>query len=174
MEKYPKEDFVTPKAEIRETKNKGKGLFAKEKINKGEVVIVWGGNYVTKDEAEVAKQQGKLVMQFDDNLFSVEDRGESSAYFVNHSCNPNLWMKDSFTLEALKDININEELTADYVMWETREDYVSKWVCFCGSINCRGRITGKDYLLLDLQQRYKNHFLPFINKKINLWKAIKM
>jgi hypothetical protein len=105
-------------------------------------------------------------MQFDKDLFSVEDRGVSDAYFVNHSCNPNLWMRDSFTLEALRDISIDEELTADYAMWETREEYTSSWICKCGSSNCRGKVTGLDYILKDLQERYKNHFIPFINERI--------
>ncbi len=110
--------------------------------------------------------QGKLVMQFDEGVFSVEDRGVSDSYFVNHSCEPNLWMKDAFTLQERRDIETGEELTADCAMWETNEDYVSKWICNCGSINCRHKITGKDYLLPELRKKYDDHFIPFINKKI--------
>ncbi|MDD3693837.1 MAG: SET domain-containing protein-lysine N-methyltransferase [Candidatus Pacebacteria bacterium] len=151
--KPPREDWVNPKIEICETKKRGKGLFASQPINKGTVVIIWGGNYVNKKQADIAKNRGMLVMQFDDNLFSIEDRGESDAYFINHSCNPNVWMKDAFRLETMRDVKIGEELTADYILWETDENKISKWKCECGAFNCRQVITGKDYLLPELQKK---------------------
>lgn len=163
----PKEDWINPKIEIRTTENRGKGMFAISTISKGEKVLLWGGNYVNKDEAEKAKAEGKLVMQFDEDLFSIEDRGESNAYFINHSCEPNVWMKDAFTLEAMRDIFPGEELTADYVLWETDEDKISKWECLCGSENCRHSITGKDWQKPELQEKYRGHFLPLIEKRIN-------
>lgn len=164
--KIPKKDWLNPKIEIRNTQNKGKGMFAIDFIKKGEVVVIWGGNYVDKKKADIEKNNGKLVMQFDENLFSVEDRGESDTYFINHSCNPNVWMHDTFSLETMRNINKGEELVADYVIWETDENKISKWKCSCGSSNCRGIITGKDYLIPGLQDKYKNHFLPLINKRI--------
>ena len=57
-------------------------------------------------------------MQRDTDLFSIEDRGDDDGYFVNHSCNGNLWMTDAFTLTARRDINKDEEITADYALWE--------------------------------------------------------
>lgn len=162
----PKEDWINSKIEIRNTSDRGKGMFATSPIYKGEVVVVWGGNYVNKKEADRASENGKLVMQFDEDLFSIEDRGESNAYFINHSCNPNVWMKDAFTLEARKDITIGEELMADYALWETDENKISKWRCFCGFLDCRHVVTGKDWRLPELQERYKGHFLPLISKRI--------
>ena len=162
----PKEDWVSPKIEIKNTENRGKGMFAIEPILKGETVVIWGGNYVNKGQAEKARSEGMLVMQFDEDLFSVEDRGVNDAYFINHSCDPNVWMKDAFTLEAMRDIAPGEDLTADYVLWETDEDKISKWECRCGSINCRHQITGKDWQIPELQEKYKGHFLPLIEKRI--------
>jgi SET domain-containing protein len=162
----PKEDWINPKIEIRNTENRGKGMFAVEPILKGETVVIWGGNYVNKEKAEKAKSEGKLVMQFDEDLFSIEDRGESDAYFINHSCEPNVWMKGTFTLEAMRDINKGEELTADYVLWETDEDKVSKWECRCDSLKCRRHITGKDWQIPELQEKYRGHFLPLIENRI--------
>lgn len=164
---FPQKDWVSPKIEIRITENRGKGMFAVEPISKGEEVVVWGGNYVNKDQAEKARGEGKLVMQFDEDLFSIEDRGESDAYFINHSCEPNVWMKDVFILEAMRDISVGAELTADYVLWETDENKVSKWECGCGSKKCRRIITGKDWKILELQEKYRGHFLPLIQKRID-------
>lgn len=125
----PKEDWVSPKIEIKNTETRGKGMFSVTHIPKGEEVVIWGGNYVNKKQAEKAKSEGKLIMQFDENLFSIEDRGKSDAYFINHSCTPNVWMKGAFTLESMKDIAPGEELTADYSLWEADENKISKWEC---------------------------------------------
>ncbi|MBU3968733.1 SET domain-containing protein-lysine N-methyltransferase [Patescibacteria group bacterium] len=91
--------------------------------------------------------------------------GEDKSWFMNHSCEPNVWMEESFTLVAKRDINIGEEITSDYSIWES-ESYISKWECKCGSKNCRKTIIGKDYLKPELQKEYKNHSIPLINKKI--------
>ena len=48
-------------------------------------------------------------------------------YFTNHSCDPNIWMKDAVTLIARRDIQIDEELTADYALWEGDENFVAAW-----------------------------------------------
>ena len=162
----PENDWINPKIEIKETQSRGKGMFAISPIAKDEEVVRWGGIFIHKDEAEKAKQEGKLVMQFDEDLYSIEDRGESDAYFINHSCEPNVWMSGPYTLVAMRDIAAGEELTADYVLWEADESKISTWECRCGSKHCRGRITGMDWKLKDLQENYKGHFLPLINKKI--------
>ncbi|HEY1074493.1 MAG TPA: AAA family ATPase [Patescibacteria group bacterium] len=158
--------WINSKAEIKVSPVQGKGLFARELIKGGEEVVRWGGEYTDRVGAEVARNTGKLVMQWDDNLFSIEDRGDDDAYFINHSCEPNLWMKDAYTLIARRDINPGEELTADYALWEADENYVSRWECKCGSSRCRHKITGKDWRRPELQKHYKDHFSPLINKRM--------
>lgn len=165
MSKFPEKTWISPKIEVRKSRI-GKGMFAKEPINKGEIVIIWGGDYTNTEGVMQVKEEGKLVMQWAEDVWTVESRGDEDAYFVNHSCDPNLWMKDISTLVARRNITKDEELTADYVMWEADENYVSKWECSCGSSLCRKRITGKDWRLLDLQERYKGHFSFLINNRI--------
>lgn len=166
----PVKDWVSSKIEIRKTAGKGKGAFAVGEIKAGEPLIIFGGEYTDSEGAKGARLAGKLVMQWDDNLFSVEDRGDDLGYFINHSCDPNAWMKDVFTIVAKRNIKIGEEITADYALWEADENYISKWECKCDSPICRKKVTGKDWRLPELQERYKNHFSPLINKRI---KAIK-
>lgn len=158
--------WITPKVMIVPSDISGKGLFAIAVIKKNEKVVVWKGNYFNKKEADKVKREGKLVMQWDEDLFSVEDRGDDIAYFINHSCDPNLWMQDAYILVARRDIKKGEEITADYALWEADQNYVSKWQCVCGSSLCRKRITGRDWCLPELQKRYKGHFSPLINKRI--------
>jgi SET domain-containing protein len=165
-------DWVNPKIEIREVAGKGRGMFAAARINNGEKVLMWGGNYVNAVEAEKAKAAGKLVMQWDEDLYSIEDRGEEVGYFINHSCDANTWMADARTLIAKRDIEAGEEATADYALWENG-DYVSGWECRCGSPLCRGRVTGQDWKLPNVQERYRGHFSPLINRKINEKKVLK-
>jgi SET domain-containing protein len=164
--KPPQQSWIHPNIEIKVSELGGKGMFATSPIGLGEKVLVWGGVYVNKQEAQGAVQEGKLVLQWDDDLFSVEDRGEDDAYFINHSCDPNVWMSDAFTLVARRDISTGEELTADYALWEAREDYVSSWDCHCGAKNCRGKVTGTDWMLQELQISYSGHFSPLLNKRI--------
>ena len=165
----PKESRLNPKIAIRETDSRGKGMFAMEPIKTGEAILVFGGEYVNAEEAKEAERRGKLVMQWDDDLFSVEDRGADPTYFINHSCDPNTWMEDAFTIVAKRDVEVGEELTIDYALWEADENYVSRWECKCGSSMCRKRVTGNDWRLPELQERYKGHFTPLINKRIGVW-----
>jgi SET domain-containing protein len=166
MKNYLKESWLDSRIEIRSSSFHGKGMFALEDIKKGEIVVIWGGVFVTSKEAEIAVTEGKIVMQLDDDLFSIEEKGEDPTYFINHSCNPNVWMKDEVTLIARTEIKPDDELTTDYALFEAWEDFVSPWECVCGSEFCRKKITGKDWRIQELQERYKGHFLPLITKRI--------
>ena len=102
-------------------------------------------------------------MQLDDNLYSVEERGEAPTYFMNHSCDPNVWMANAVTLVARRGIPSGAELTTDYALFEAVEDFEAEWECQCGSAHCRKRFTGKDWRIPELQERYAGHFLPLIS-----------
>ena len=104
-------------------------------------------------------------MYWDTDLFSIEVRGADDGYFINHSCDPNLWLKDAFTLTARRDIKPGEEITIDYALFES-SDYAAAWDCRCGAINCRHKIMGDDWRREDVQRMYKNHFSPLLNKTI--------
>jgi SET domain-containing protein len=167
VELVSRHSWLSSKIEIRDAGIGGSGMFAVEAIREGEVVIRWGGIYVGREEAERACRNGKGTMQWDDDLFSVEDDGnDDPAYKINHSCNPNVWMEDAITVSAMRDIAAGEEVTADYALWEANEDCVSAWICGCGSSHCRGRVTGRDWRLPEMQARYRGHFSPLLNKRI--------
>jgi len=169
IKKFPmsvKQDWKSPKVDIHASPVEGKGLFANSDINRGEKIVVWGGNYTDTVGAELMRKNGMLVMQWDDDLYSYEDRADDDGYFINHSCDPNIWMSDAYTLITSRDIKSGEELTVDYALFEADENYISKWECKCGSPLCRGRVTGIDWKKSDLQNRYKEHFSPLLNKRI--------
>ena len=144
-------------------------MFALEPIRKDETVVVWGGKLFTREDVKLGKVAKGSVSAVDEGPYLAGDVNEfppDPSNFMNCSCDPNVWMKGEITLTARRDIEKGEELTGDYATWEADEQYVASWACDCGSPICRGRLTGKDWRLLELQERYGRHFSPFINRRI--------
>lgn len=83
---------------------------------------------------------------------------------LNHSCDPNLWMDDEVTCVTSRDIETGEELTVDYALFTAQPGWAMD--CRCGSRLCRQRVTGNDWKLAELRDRYRGHFSPFINERI--------
>jgi hypothetical protein len=82
----------------------------------------------------------------------------------NHSCDPNLWWAGPYTLTARRDIAADEELTNDYAISTDSAELVM--ACRCGSAECRGAIGGQDWRRADLQQRYGEHWVPALLRRI--------
>ncbi|MHC8379110.1 SET domain-containing protein-lysine N-methyltransferase [Pseudomonas sp. MDT1-16] len=62
---------------------------------------------------------------------------------LRHSCDPNVFLDMSeLWLWALKDIKKGEQLTMDYAA--TEDKLLHQFACRCGSLDCRGWITGYD------------------------------
>lgn len=164
---YRDQDWISSKVEIRLSAIHGNGMFAVTAIAPREVVVVWGGTFVTWVDAERARLAGKAVQQIEEGVFEVFDREQPGwSYYHNHSCEPNTGMGDAVTIVALRAIRPSEELTIDYAMFEGNEDYVMPWECRCGAPTCRKRITGRDWRSPELQVRYGRHFSPFLMRRI--------
>lgn len=167
MKKYLKESWLDPRVEVRES-SKGIGMFAKAPIQKGEVISIWGGRVFTNEEKEAGMVKKYTASRIDEAhwLGSPLDAPDVTDQYLNHSCDPNIWLIDEVTLAARRDIAAGEEITADYSTWSIDENWAMDESCRCGSSLCRHRITGNDWELKELQERYKGHFVPFINKRI--------
>ena len=159
--------YKSPKTEIKESTIKGKGLFAKEDIKKGEIVFIKSGHIVGYEEMKkVEEELGEYCLQIDDDFYlcpRTKEEVEDTAIFINHSCEPNIGPDGQITFVALRDIKAGEELCYDYAM-TTARNY--KLGCNCGSKNCRKIITGNDWRSKELQDKYGKHFVYFILKKI--------
>jgi uncharacterized protein len=171
----PEETWLSPKIEVRASPLHRRGTFAVAEIAVAEAVEVWGqrwqgvltAEYTADDaRAELAAQRGMEVMQWDDQLFSIERRGGDPGYFINHSCDPSLWFRDAFTLEARRLVLPGDELTLDYALFEADDSFRAAWTCRCGAAGCRGSVTGRDWMRKDLQSRYAGRFTPLLNKRI--------
>ena len=167
--------WIDPRIDIHDSPISGTGMFATEPILQGKIVTVWGGNTLLTDadlsdgKAKALRQEGYVWATIGEGRYLAQkpekDEDDLTEY-INHSCDPNVWMRDEVTLVARRDILVGEELTIDYAMFEGDENWAPDWICKCGSANCRGRFTGKDWLLDDLQKDYKGHLSPFINERI--------
>jgi hypothetical protein len=159
--------YRSPKTEIKESHIHGKGLFAKESIAKGEVVAIKGGRILTKSEWEVLEPElGSAEIQISDQFFIApthKEEREGSMLYTNHSCNPNIGIQGQIVFVAMRDIAAGEELTHD---WATTDDLDYEIDCNCGSSQCRKKITGKDWMKKELQEKYKGYFSWFIQQKI--------
>jgi uncharacterized protein len=122
---------------VKESGINGKGVFATKNFKKGEVVIDWSESPVlTKAEAKkVPQKEHKYLYYVDDNKQILVT---TPARYVNHSCDPNTFIKGFYGL-AKKDIMKGEEITEDYTK-ENNPEFSLK--CNCGSKNCKG-IIGK-------------------------------
>ena len=149
-------------------------MFTLRTIVKGELVVTWGGPVFTKEDIRAGKARKHSVAEIGEGLYLAAGRGEpeSPDDFMNHSCDPNVWMDDEVTLVAMRDITAGEELTADYAMWSTDPSWTLPTPCGCGSRPCRRTVTGSDWKLKDLQERYRRHFSPYINDRINLLETV--
>jgi hypothetical protein len=165
---YEAGSWIDSRVAIGLSRLHGRGMFARARIAAGEVVVVWGGTLFTEDDVRAGRARRGSVSAVDEGVYlagRAED-GADEADFMNHSCEPNVWMLDEVTLAARRDVAPGEELTADYAMWEGDEAWVSRWACRCGAASCRGRVTGRDWRLPELQERYRGGFSPFIERRI--------
>ena len=97
-------------------------------------------------------------------LWGADDPDAGGPGGVNHACDSNLWMLDARTVGARRDIAAGEELTLDYALFSVAPDW--QMACHCPNAECRNVVSGNDWQLPVLQERYAGHFSPFINARI--------
>jgi SET domain-containing protein len=141
----------------------GTGTFATHPIRAGErLLFVSGGIVYTSDDWRTGRVQldGEQYNegQIGDDLFIATPK--SLYYYVNHSCDPSM-----LNYIAWRDIQAGEEITTDYAYCEASPNYRLE-PCSCGSPMCRGRMTGNDWKLPELQQRYRGYFTLYIERLI--------
>jgi SET domain-containing protein len=157
-----------PETEVRKSSIAGRGLFAKAHIAAGSIVAVKGGAVMEGAAWQLLEPQlGAAEIQVAEDLFiaprSQEER-EGSMLFTNHSCEPNIALQGQIVFTAMRDIAAGEELTHD---WATTDDLDYEMICRCGTSTCRGVITGKDWMMPELQKKYRGWFCWFLQRKID-------
>jgi hypothetical protein len=161
--------WVDSRLEVRASTIHGRGLFASAPVHEGEAVIIWGGAMFTEHEilAGRAAEHSYAALRVGLFLGHPAEHGNSADDFMNHSCDPNLWMVNEVTWVARRNIATGEEVTGDCAMyWGLDGEGPAAWDCHCLSPLCRQRFTTDDWQRPDLQARYGNHFAPYINEQI--------
>jgi hypothetical protein len=159
--------YLSPSLEARPHPAKGgQGIFAREPIPKGALLLVWGGEIYTYEQyLQVPANRQPHFIQVEEGLYlGAPDRPEPADY-LNHSCNPNAGLSGQIALIALRDIPVDEEICIDYAMSDGSP--YDEFECACGALECRGRVTGDDWQLPELQRKYAGYFSPYLQRRID-------
>jgi len=163
--------WLSPKLTVKRSSVDKKGVFVGKPIRKNEIIAVFGGLVVRKEEyARLVRGRFKKAEDYGLCLgsgfyliTSREGKLEKADYF-NHSCNPNAGIKGQIMLAAMKNIKLGEEITFDYATTECDED---DFECKCRAKNCRGKIRKSDWKKPELQKKYRGYFSHYLQEKIN-------
>ena len=157
--------YFTPKARTVAMPTGGHGSVAGEHIAAGEVIAAFGGRCMSRHELDLlpVSQQVRSI-QIEDELYLAGAPEPEPADFINHSCAPNCGMHGNTVLIATRAIEPGEAIVYDYAMSDG-SDY-DEFECTCGAADCRGKITGNDWMIPELQLRYRGSFSPYLAQRI--------
>jgi len=168
--------YLSPKLEVRawHGQNRGwhgqHGVFAVEPVRAGELISVWSGVVVNAEQlAQLPDENRRHTIQVEDHLFFASILPDEPADYINHSCNPNAGLDGQLTLVALRNIKPGEEISFDYSTADSTP--YDEFDCKCGARTCRGHVTGNDWRRPELWRRYKGHFMPYLQRKIDRLQA---
>jgi SET domain-containing protein len=163
--------YRSPKIEVRDDTLSGRGVVAIEGIAKDEIVAIKSGHLVNARQLEkISVQVGDFALQISEDFYlspSNTEEVDNMTVFINHSCDPNVGFMGQIFYVAMREIKAGEELCHDYSM-ERSDDY--RLDCRCGSPLCRRQVTGNDWQLPELQQRYGDYFSIYLRQKIDAGK----
>src|SRR5918911_1297111 len=137
---YNPDALDTTNFEVRRSRIHGRGLFARAPVAARRKLGELGGELVTEREARRrARAAGESIkiVEFGDGTALDATRAGGPFGYVNHSCDPNAFMRlcrGRVEFYALRPIEAGEEVTCDY--GETHHD--GKLPCRCGSPKCHG------------------------------------
>lgn len=182
----PMHSFVHHSIRVAPSPMQGLGLFATGPIGEGEIVS-W--EYADMYQGANDDRPGKKIMtwqQIEEKWPNKRERDIMVAYsyqigedaflipirqddivittYQNHSCDPNTWWLDDFTLVARRNIQPGEEVTFDYSTSESLENPEMP-ECHCGSPHCRGRLDPLDYLNPELVEKYNSHWISYLRER---------
>ncbi len=152
------EAFISSKLVVKKSKISGKGVFTKDPIVEGDIIIDMEGKIVEKND--------KYTIQINNR---ERLRGELINNYFNHSCQPNIKVqffsrnKPRIAFTALRNIKAGEEICRDYTT--TEWDLDEKFMCNCKKTGCLKEICGARYLTKKQQEKIFEIASPFIYQK---------
>jgi SET domain-containing protein len=134
-------ETTAPGIEVRASQIDGRGCFATVRFKKGRKIAELVGERVSRVEA-ARRMRGKRRLHICgiNSYWGIDSsRGGNGSQFVNHSCQPNSYLRiihEHIIFFALRDIEAGEEITLDYDNSYHPDDYR----CRCGAPGCRGTV----------------------------------
>ncbi|MSU58961.1 MAG: SET domain-containing protein [Pedosphaera sp.] len=132
--------------EVRHSPIHGTGGFARRAIAKGEHIIEYVGEKITKAQALPRVEADNHYIFTLDDAFDLDGNVPwNPARFINHSCAPNCEAEqdgDRIWIIALRDIAAGEELSFNYGY--DLEDYLEH-PCRCGAGGCVEFIVAEEF-----------------------------
>ena len=104
------------------------------------------------------------ALQVDDDLFLASMPPFDPADYVNHSCDPNCGIVGSVLLVTMRGVEADEELCFDYAMTDM-DDY-DQFQCWCGTEHCREVVSGDDWKIPELRDKYAGWFSSYLARRI--------
>ena len=131
---------LAPGLSIQKSPIEGKGCFSVTHFKGGRKIAEYTGERITEAEANRRANRRRLRICAINDSWSLDgSRGGNGTHYINHSCEPNSYMKILYgriQFYALRDILPGEEITIDYEMTL----HPDSKRCFCGAKSCRGTI----------------------------------
>jgi hypothetical protein len=164
--KWENTSYLSPKLVTKAHPEKGGcAVFAAALIRANELLSVWGGDIMTLEQVvDLPPEIRPYSVQVEEDLYLVTTGRPERADFINHSCDPNAGLIGQITLVAMRNIAPGEEVCFDYAMSDGSP--YDEFECACGAINCRGRVSGDDWALPRLWERYEGYFSPYLQRRI--------
>lgn len=152
--------------QVKNIPGKGKGVITTVKIPSQLPIIEFKGTVFKKEDMPSNLTEGD-ILQIGDNLY-IGSSGTVDDY-INHKCSPNCYLHivgNRAILYSMYLIQPNTEITFDYSLSSTATVEEYSFNCDCGN-NCRGIISGHQYLNAEILEKNKN-ILPLYIKLENL------
>lgn len=143
---------------VKKSKVQGKGVYANKNFKESDVILEIDDLHVVKDISKLTKKQNEYDCDYLSNGKVI--LMQSPEKFINHSCNPNSYVKTIKKIRkvlAMRNIEKGEEITFDYSINGNND---GTFKCHCGSKNCRQIYQGNFFKLpLKTQKKY----LPYLD-----------
>ena len=131
---------LSPGLTIKESPIDGRGCLAAAHFSRRRKIAEYTGERISNAEAK--RRAGRRVLRIcgiDDRWSLDGSRGGNGTHYINHSCEPNSFMKVVYghiLFIALRDIKPGEEITIDY----ESTLHSDQKRCTCGARKCRRTI----------------------------------
>jgi len=148
-----------PKVELKASSLGGQGVFARQRIEAGEVIAEFDGEIYPFTYPGWTEDLLNHTVQFE--RFRFRD-ATGLARYLNHSCEPNCGIKDLFKIVAMRPIDPGEEVTFDYEMTEDSEWWRMR--CQCGTPSCRRIIGAYRSMPPEVRARYRGFISEWLTE----------